>query len=418
MKLGVKKSVITPRAGVRMAGFNIPPDRKVEGVHDDLMLEVMVLEDKGKRAAVVCADIIGFDLQITQQLRKTLHSRFGFGEDEVLFNASHTHSGPQTLTTMLNIKAEEAYLDFLHNTLYASIEEAIEDMEEVEAYQGRTSSSISINRRLMSDGEVLFAPNPEGIIDDEVIVLKFCCGDRVKAVLFNFACHPSTMNTQFVSADYPGAARRTIEEFYGKGTVAFFLQGCGANAKVRVLDGDRFRRGTWEDVDILGRSLGESVLCACRDSMERIEDIKLSTQVSFIRLPFTPLPPKAYLRQLSLEDASFKKMWADKMLENYAGLPQDALFMLQRISINDKTMIVGMSGEVCMEYGLFAKSLLKDSVLMAAGYSNGTVGYIPTAVMFDEGGYEPESFLYFSFPSQYDRSVEKLVKQAISAITA
>jgi len=418
MKIGVKKAIISPEFPVDLAGF-AAPDRKSAGIHDDISLSAMVIEHNGKRAAFVCADIIGFDLEIVKDLKSSIYHRFGYREEEVFFNASHTHSGPQTLTYMLDLvgRADADYLAFLRNKLFSAFEDALNDLEEAELYTAVTKSDIGISRRLISEGKVLFAPNKDGLIDDNVTVLKFCTGSRVKAVLFNYACHPSIAKTNNVSADFPGYARKTIEDHFGKGIVAFFMQGCCGDIRARTMENGRFRPGTWNDADSYGSLLGQNVIDACEGSMQKIEDINILTAISRIHLPLQAIPPREYYEDAKQQNDPGKKEWAEKMLQNYENLKNSRPFIIQRISIGKKLVFVGMSGEVCSGYSLYARQAFADGFLVAAAYTNGTEGYIPTENMFKEGGYEPEdSYAYFSFPSKYDSSIEKILTKEIKDI--
>ncbi|MHB9034275.1 MAG: hypothetical protein ACYC6L_14655 [Anaerolineae bacterium] len=55
---------------------------------------------------------------------------------------------------------------------------------------------------------------------------------------------------------------------------------------------------------------------------------------------------------------------------------------------------------------------------MVLGYTDATVGYIPTEAAFAEGGYEPNSFGWFSHGQKLDPSCETVTKQALSAALA
>jgi len=419
MKIGVKKVAISPEFKVGLAGF-ASPDRKSEGIHDDISLSVLIMEHSGKRSAIICADIIGFDMEIVKVLKNKIHQKFGFCEEEVFFNASHTHSGPQTLKYMLGIVgiANDDYLAFFNDKLLSAFEDALNDLEDAELYAAATKSDIGINRRKIVDGKTLFAPNEEGQVDNHVVVLKFCTGDKVKAILFNYACHPSILGTKYISADFPGYARRLIEDHFGNGIVAFFLQGCCGDIRARIMEDGRFKSGSWEDAEKMGKRLGQHVLDACEGSMPKIENVNISSTISHIQLPLESIPPREHYENMKNENGPGKKEWANKMLQNYENLKSSRAFTLQRISVNEKLMFIGMSGEVCSEYSLYARQAFNDGILVAAAYTNGTEGYIPTERMFGEGGYEPEdSYIYFSFPSKYDSSIERILKKEIKTLT-
>jgi hypothetical protein len=80
-------------------------------------------------------------------------------------------------------------------------------------------------------------------------------------------------------------------------------------------------------------------------------------------------------------------------------------------------VIAGMAGEVCIEYALFIRSISKAGYVIVSGYCNGTVGYIPTAAMFEEGGYEPlGSYIYYLYPSPFSKDVEIIIKKALLSL--
>src|SRR4030095_16315056 len=81
----------------------------------------------------------------------------------------------------------------------------------------------AIHRRVVTNGRAISGPNPAGVRDDEVtvIVCHDAQSDALHALLFHFTCHPSTMGDYRITADYPGAARRYIEQALGGASVAF-----------------------------------------------------------------------------------------------------------------------------------------------------------------------------------------------------
>jgi hypothetical protein len=63
---------------------------------------------------------------------------------------------------------------------------------------------------------------------------------------------------------------------------------------------------------------------------------------------------------------------------------------ISRMSIGDSVHFLSLPAEMCVEYQLYAQSLIPEQFLACAAYGNGTYHYIPTARMYEEGGYEPE----------------------------
>src|SRR6185312_799878 len=133
------------------------------------------------------------------------------------------------------------------------------------------------NRRLrMADGTVPMRPNPDGAIDRAVTVVRLdpaptdgaVPGQGPLALLYRYACHPTSVGAQndLITADYPGAARRCIEQVYQAGSAqpfAMFLPGCFANLRpnLRGPEGG-FRSATWPELDALGRQLAGAAIAA------------------------------------------------------------------------------------------------------------------------------------------------------------
>lgn len=416
MRIGVSKILITPVPGIDLAGFG-RPGRKASGVHDDLFLSSMAIESANKRVLLICADIIGFDRDFARLLKKEISNKYGFSEEEILLGASHTHSGPQTMKNMLCAGEEDnEYMEFLKERALLSVKSAMEGMNAADIYYGVTKCHIGVNRRRITDGVLEFAPDETGITDDDVTVLKIIEDGTVKAVLYNYTCHPSIIDSDDISSDYPGRTRHEIEEAFGKDVVVFFLQGFCGDIRARTIENREFRAGTWEDVDGLGFTLGESIVDLCGKPMKKLQ-VSISSRLLDISLPLAALPKKRKLAGILKNGTVCEKVWAEKLLLHYGALQRSVPFTIQRITLGNVFHIVAMSGEVCVEYAKYIKQSDGKKIFIAAGYSNGVVGYIPTGRMLEQGGYEPvESTLYYSLPSCFEKSVEKVVLGAINSI--
>lgn len=419
MLAGVSKKAITPGAGIDLAGFG-RLDRKNIGVHDDIHVTSLALKQAGKCVLIICADIIGFGFQLTRDLKNEINKRYGISDDEILLSASHTHSGPQTLENMLVTlgKPNDKYISFFKDTVLKSVDEALSNMEKVSIYFGKTECDFGVNRRLIIDGKAQFMPNEEGPADNEVTVLKIMKGDSVKAVLFNYTCHPSTIGDDYVSADFPGEAKKLIEQELGKDneTVALFMQGCCGNIRTRTVDGNKFRSGTWDDVKNFGSELGSVVVSLCKSEMKELTEKNvenpdfsvISTDIEYLELPFKGIKTKEELQKIAQSGNVHERLWAENMLANYNTLKDTITFTIQKVQLNPELIIIAMGGEVVVEYGLYAKNVAPEKTIIAVAYSNGLAGYITTDIMFQQGGYEPDgSTIYYLYPSQIDASIEK-----------
>lgn len=91
MLAGTSEAKVTPPIGAPLLGCL----QRTNGVHDDLFVRAMVLGDGSQRVALVCADLIGMDFALADEIRTTIQQRTGISN--TLLNCSHTDSAPFTI---------------------------------------------------------------------------------------------------------------------------------------------------------------------------------------------------------------------------------------------------------------------------------------------------------------------------------
>ena len=231
------------RAATAVADVTDPAAKRV---HDPSMAKVLVLEQEGKRAALVTIDVVAIGGigpigdAFLGEVRARLAHEHGIPPDRLFVNASHCHAA---------VRGDVA------DRVVAAVAEAAARLEPVRAGAGSaTETRISENRRVdlvdgtqadmrrayaMPDDAEIAAVAP---IDPQVGLLKLERADgTVLAVVHCFACHPiMDPPRRGSSADFPAVAARVIEETLGHGAVSFFVQGCGGDINpVRYKEVDR-----------------------------------------------------------------------------------------------------------------------------------------------------------------------------------
>lgn len=225
LKVGVGKTVITPRQNMKMAGF--ARSQVSTGVHDDLHARCLVLEDKAGNAAVMMSvSIVGLNDEFAALIREGISEKTGIPGENMVISCTHTHSGPARGRNDSPTSHEySAYL----------IEKCVESA--VNAWNTRTPGKIGIeatevfelgrNRRALGYGGI--HPDPEVAI----IKIQDQKG-RLIGVAFNYGCHPSGLdwrNTEF-SEDWPYYAIRGIKKGVGEDVWVAFFQGAEGNINV------------------------------------------------------------------------------------------------------------------------------------------------------------------------------------------
>ena len=85
---------------------------------------------------------------------------------------------------------------------------------------------------------------------------------------------------------------------------------------------------------------------------------------------------------------------------------------MQAIALGN-TALVTTPGETFIEIGQAIKTASPFEHTFVAGYTNGVIGYLPTARAFDEGGYEVTSSFQFYYGTYFlAPGVEQAVVEA------
>ena len=298
LRAGTARVTITPPVGLHLQGYN--RGRPTEGIRDELQARALVLERGEMRFALVCADIIGLEPDSVARTRALVQAATAIPGEAVCIAASHTHSGPAVARVGRIDPADSDYTRTLEKALAGAVVMAAKALQPVRVGFGEGQCGFNINRRLPTDNGIIMRPNPDGVQDRRVQVIRLEGEAGLPAaVLFRYACHPTCLNVTNLrySGDYPGAAARVIETVYGAGTLAFFLPGCFGNLRPNLTTPEGgFRGATDAEVDRLGRVLGAEVVRVAEEIVPA-EDDRLATGREELSLPYADLPPVDELRR-------------------------------------------------------------------------------------------------------------------------
>ena len=368
-----------------------------------------------RRAIVVSADLLWWGEDLVRRLCERVREMWGIRESSVVLHATHTHSGPQTSSRFSSFLGEpdRLYLQELEAKVLGGIERAARDLETVTVERGQGECHIGINRRKRVGTEIRMSPNERGPVDPEVIVVLFQTpAGRTKAILVHYACHPTTTGDNLITSEFPGVAMERVEDELGDGTVAAYLQGCCGDIRPALIREGEFYRGSDAEVRKLGDTLAGEVLRVMERSMRLLADGDLIGLSSRVMLPFQRLPGLDNLR-LSSSQLDATGEWSRLLLREPDRVAPAVSLELTSLNIADCLTLLAANGELVVEYGLFVKQRFGGCVLPVP-YSNGLIGYIPTAQQVEEGGYEAkESTIYFGLPSPFASAVETVVRDGV-----
>lgn len=244
-------------------------------------------------------------------------------------------------------------------------------------------ANFVLNRRQFTPKGVILGMNARGPADRTVPVLRIDTAEgKLRAVLFGAATHNTTLrgNCYEICGDYAGFAQADLEKQH-PGVQAMFILGFAG-------DSDPYPHGTMELARKHGRELSDEV---DRVLGTRLEPVRGPLRLSFARadLPMD-VPSRAELEKQAGASgpaaATAKRHLAaldkgDKLPDHYAGPVAVWQFA-------DDLTLVALSGEVVVDYVALLEKALGPNRLWLSAYANDYFGYLPSARLLAEGGYE------------------------------
>ena len=418
IRTGAAQVDITPAGPVWMAGYG-DRDRRSEGVYQPLTAGAIYLGGTADEAVVIAADLIGFDLAYAAQAKQRIAAAAGMLPRHVILTATHTHCGPLFYPMMMPGDPELEYAEWLCERLAAVAVAARGRAVPGRVSFSRTRSGFGVNRRLPRRAKAVFAPNPDGPVDRDLDTLWFESeGGELLATLTVYGCHATSMGGYLIGGDYPGFLCAGLRE--RTGVPAFFSAGCAGDVRPWYNPGEAgFRRPEIDEVAAAGSRLAGEVL-AGRASSQPVDAGGLKIAGEFHLLPYAGLPDEAYLDGFAAREGGQRRRWAEYMkgLLARGPLPEGCPHEVQVLQLNPGFRVVFLGGEVLSEIGLHLKRALSPGVTVAAAYSNGLIGYIPSKSAWPLGGYEVVgSHHYFRLPAPFTGDVEdRLVGAALRVV--
>ncbi len=390
---GVARCVITPHNEVWLAGYGTR--RAPEGTIHDLWAKVLALQaPDGKRAVMITTDHMGMSRTVYDAIFGAVHERFGLACDEFMLTFSHNHCGPCLTDDLVDYyPADEAqrrevaeYTDWMVARVVDAVGEALADLQPAQLSMGMGTCGFAVNRRENREDEV---PRMRaegiplrGVVDHDVPVLAVRGEGALRAVLFGYACHPTTLAFTHWCGDYPGFAQIDIEAAH-PGTTAMFFNTCGA-------DQNPIPRRSLELCEDYGRMLADAVGEVLAREMRPVS-AGLKAAFEWIELAYEEVATRETLAPIAAgDDRDLHVRWARRML---ALLDEGVVFAtgyeypVQAWRLGEELLLIAMGGETVVDYSLRFKREFGPGTWVC-GYANDMAAYIPSRRVWEEGGYE------------------------------
>lgn len=398
-QVGIGRKVITPDDfDVWLAGYG--RKRVAYGKIHDIWVKVLALKDPaGKRVVMATTDHMGMSKTVYESLYEKLREQFGLERPEFMLTFSHNHCGPCLTDDLVDYYPSDdrqkqqvkAYTEWMESQVIQAVAQALENWQDGQLFSGEGHCTFAVNRRDNKEAEVpsMLEENIplKGAVDHAVPVLAVKGpGGHVLALLFGYACHPTTLDFNTWCGDYPGFAQVNLEAD-NPGTAAMFFNACGA-------DQNPLPRRKLALCKKYGRMLSDAVEEVLNKPMKPISS-GLKAAFQFVDLDYEENVTRQKLIPIANGISALHARWAKRMLkriENGETFPTAYPFPVQAWQIGKELLLIGLGGESVVDYSLRFKREFPETTWVC-GYSNYMSAYIPSRRVWEEGGYEGGSHL-------------------------
>ena len=396
--------------------FGIDKDNVLfEGGHrseGNLTARALAVKNGKNTVLIVTLDVCGVNDTYSALIKKEIREKYDIPASAVFINCSHTHFAPVSQNWFTwqepNQIPDSMYLySTVRKGIFDAAGKAIEALAPAQLYFGRGTTDIGYNRSLKDH---------PGLYDSSVDVVKVKYADNRESFLFLASCHAvfSTAGTLHytISANFPGVARKLLEDRTGT-TTSLFLQGTAGDINPR--DNGAF---------ISGEKLANEVFAVINKPMTEIKG-GITFFLDTINIPVKPWTKEEISAYRAQNDkpgdinAEKNVKWCDLMLKYYSEgtMPSSMPVYVHTINMGD-WKLVGFSRETTTEYGFGVKNIWPDKMVSVAGYTNDVSSYLPTTLHIKAKNYEGlNSFFWYGMPNTFPEGVEDIILGTIKNLS-
>ena len=419
-KAGVASAVITPEEPVWLCGYD-SRIRPAEGKVHDLYAKALAFQSKREaRLVVITLDLGSVSERITEGVATRVADKYGLPRGSLVLNCSHTHCAPEVAAERrifhAMIEAEEAklvrYIAKLEDKLVELVGAALADLAPARLSIGASSARFASNRRFPTEQGFRNRENRAGVADQSVPTLTVSDPNgKLRAVLFGYACHNTTLAFYRYCGDYAGFAQEYIEAAH-PGVTALFLMGCGGDQNPYPRHGPK----GLEYCRSHGRALADAVDEALAGKRTEVHG-PLRVAYEVVTLDLEPLPPLEKLAADAKGPAGSARRKGKHLLERLetdGNIDLTQTCPLHAARFGEELLLIAISGETVVDYSLTCKREFAGPYVWVAGYNDDVFAYLPSLRVLREGGYEGRTGIIHQLtPTPFDQTVEERVMGGI-----
>jgi hypothetical protein len=422
---GTASEIVTPDQPLWLAGFAARTAPAAGAISDLRASAVTLQDDAGGRLVIASIDLIAITPIIAEPVYEQVQRELGLPRERLILAATHTHYGPEFRPDKaLFFKIPPEYAAKIQPTAAAMaaalarvIVESTRRMVPVRLFARRGSASFAHNRR--REGVKGGNPSTQDTLDPDVNILDIIHQptQQRKAIIFGYACHNTTIPPEDLRycGDWAGFATQQLERAHD-GATALFIPGCGADQNPEP-------RGSVE----LSKRYGTELSVAVQESCIRDDGVEITGAIraAFERVDLAMEPvSRESLEAAIAGDDPPRKVKARFLLDQLGrgeALIASYPAPFQAVRLGVELLWIVMSGEPVVDWSLrFRREFAAAAPFVwVSGYCNDMYGYLPSARIQREGGYEGgRANLWSWLPGPWTADVEDRVAAAIGRLVA
>lgn len=419
--VGYSRKIVNPDEPIPLVGYGNIETRYLQEIGHDITVAVIAISDgEGNDVLIINTDMCTTTTAWGDPLQNLVHGATNIPLERIYISSNHSHSAPSVSGS------NERVVRYQEKVFNATVEAALEALADRKPATMATGSIETENLNFVKhyqyvdeNGETQYFGDNFGTavynettkhtteVDPTMHLLRFQREGEKDLVVVNWRAHPhftGGSKKYVLSSDYPGAFREAVEQQIGVDCV--YLQGaCGnVNSSTRIASE---RRTT--DVRTFGKLLADHAIEGLENNMTPIETGTIKTQYyeywgeinhRFDHLYVQAKTVSSIWSQTNSWDECRPHMTpygirspyhANAIVANHGRTTEkDGLLRMNAVTIGDSFAFVTFPGELfdTISEGVEAGSPFKSTMLI--GYSNGHIGYLPSAYGFEYTSYETD----------------------------
>jgi hypothetical protein len=304
---------ITPDFPLPMGGYGqrVTPS---EGMRDSIFVSALCIGETNP-LIIVTSDLIATAAPVRHAVVQQVEELIGVSPDRIILTASHTHSGPVPFDPSPSASATHQFSQLLITSMVECVVSAFENQRDAVLVSFAGDVQIGFNR---------WRPDDRTQVDTRVPILVALdsTSNTPFAILFGAGCHPTTFgwDNMFISADYPGVAKRLVAKAFPGCDTLFFNTTEGdvvplTSARTDALDPRGYTGTDQKNADDIGALLAAEVIRCVRELVLEVPDqISGTLLISSFNMQL-----QANSAGLDAESSQRRMAEATAVLENYLG---------------------------------------------------------------------------------------------------